>query len=84
MSDHLGKLSLGLRVYWEAWHTVRRQYHPDQIAETQRKRLQRLIQHCGTIKYYRELFKQADVKFDLIRSVDDLVKIPTLSRQELR
>jgi len=84
MNGYIGKFSLGMGVYWQAWQTVRRQYHPDQILKTQRKRLHRLIQHCSTIKYYRELFKQANLQPDLIRSAEDLVRIPTLSRQELR
>jgi len=84
MSSYLDKFSLGLGVYWQAWHTTRRQYHPDQIKKVQEKRLHELIQHCATIKYYRELFKQANIRPSQIRSVEDLAMIPTLPRQELR
>ncbi|TMA30780.1 MAG: glycosyltransferase [Deltaproteobacteria bacterium] len=57
----------------------------EQIEHLQLRRLRRLVQHASEhVGYYRELFLTAGITPDSIRTLDDLRRIPVLSKQALR
>jgi len=48
-------------------------------------RLQHLIRHAYyTVPYYHEIFRRNNLKPDDIKNSEDLVKLPVLSRSEVR
>jgi phenylacetate-CoA ligase len=56
-----------------------------EIEQLQLRRLRRLLAHASDhVGYWRELFQTSSVDVDQIRSVDDLQRIPILSKQVLR
>jgi phenylacetate-CoA ligase len=85
MIELLGKIELGIQTYREACRASRRQYDPDEIRKIQNTRLRKLIHYCcKNIKYYKEVFRQAGVEPENIKTVDDLGSIPVLTKKELR
>jgi phenylacetate-CoA ligase len=85
MNDALSRIAWTLGTYGEARRAVRRQFDPDRIRAVQNARLQRLVCYCASsIKYYRELFAQAGIDPQQIRTADDLERIPFLTKEELR
>jgi len=47
--------------------------------------LRRLVSHaCSTVPYYRDLFREAGVKPEDVRGIDDLAKIPLTTRRDLQ
>ncbi|MBI4518492.1 MAG: glycosyltransferase [Deltaproteobacteria bacterium] len=58
---------------------------PGELAQLQLRRLQRLVQHAyDHVGWYREQFQAAGVTPRDVRSLDDLRRLPLLSKQELR
>ena len=58
---------------------------PRDIESLQRRNLRCLIKHAfETVPYYRRLFREAGLVPDNIREPKDLVKLPILTKQELR
>ena len=85
MSGVWRKAEYVLGTYWEAGWAMRRQYSGQRIRSVQNERLRRLLSYSFCrVKYYREAFEQAGVTPDQIRSVDDLPRLPILTKQELR
>src|SRR5207249_2471610 len=59
--------------------------HPDELADLQTRRLQRLVRHAYQhVGYYRELLETAGIAPDDVRSLDDLARLPVLGRHALR
>src|SRR5438309_1513162 len=57
----------------------------EEVEQLQLKRLRRLVHHAEAhVGYYRELFQTAGVTPESIRSLDDLRRIPVLTKQVLR
>jgi len=55
------------------------------IKELQEKRLRRLIKHAyETVPYYHRIFRKNKLNFNDIKSLDDLAKLPILSRENVR
>jgi len=85
MNKILGKIGLGMETYRQAYLAVRRQFEPSKITMVQNLKLQRLIHYSfHHIKYYRELFEREGIKPEQIKTAGDLVKIPLLTKEELR
>ncbi len=85
MSNIATKIWWTAAGYAEARRAMARQSDPQRIRAIQDIRLQRLVRHCAThIKYYQELFAQAGIRPEQIRAIDDLPRIPLLTKQELR
>lgn len=65
------------------WELNRHQWWPaDRLRELQDRRVRALIQHAyARVPYYRQLFHERGLSPDDIRSVDDLARIPILTRQ---
>lgn len=58
-------------------------YTRNEIKSYQEERLQKLIRYaCKTIPYYKNLFKQNNLHPKDIRNLDDLKKIPILTRKK--
>jgi phenylacetate-CoA ligase len=70
----------------------RKYYHPDiermnrkEIRQLQNERLRWQIRRClAKSEFYREKFRKAGLKAAHIRTVDDLVHVPVVTKQELR
>ena len=85
MAACLEKINLTLTTYYKAWQFIRRQNDPDRIAKVQNEKLRMLIIYCyENIKYYRELFDEHSIRPDDIKTVADLVKVPVLTKEQLR
>ena len=57
----------------------------EELEELQMKRLRRLLHHAQAhVGYYRELFQRAGITPESIRTLDDLRRIPVLTKQALR
>ena len=54
------------------------------VMDTQSRRLQKLMKKAYKIPFYRERFDAAGVKPEDIKTADDLVKLPVLTKDELR
>lgn len=58
---------------------------PEQHALSTSERLRRFVHRAATtVPYYRELFVQADVAQDAVRSVQELRRLPLLDRETVR
>ena len=85
MATSLEKLNLTAHTYYKGWQFIKRQNSPDQITKVQNEKLQKLIAYCfKNIKYYRELFDEHRLKPADIKTAADLVKVPVLTKNELR
>jgi phenylacetate-CoA ligase len=57
----------------------------DELAELQVRRLRRLVQHANDhVGYWREVLRTAGVTADDLRTLDDLRRIPSLTKHALR
>ena len=85
MSSTITKVMWTLATYAEAQRAIRRQSDPERIRKTQNTRLRALLRHCAdNVKYYTERFHQAGVDPGQIRTVEDLHRVPFLTKEELR
>lgn len=58
---------------------------PDKIRQLQERKLRRLIAHAyHHVPYYRETFDRLQLRPSDIRTVDDLAKLPFLSKDDVR
>ena len=85
MNSLLNKIGLTLATYHEARAAIRRQRDYGRLIEVQNTRLRRLIRFAGAhIKYYQEVFGEAGVDPGKITTVEDLAKVPILTKQQLK
>jgi len=58
---------------------------PEEIQRYQEKRLQELLQYLNTASpFYRALFSKYNIRPEEIRGVDDLIRIPVTSKEDLQ
>jgi phenylacetate-CoA ligase len=58
---------------------------PSDIRKLQEQRLRKLVRHAyAHVAYYREAFKKAGLKPKDIRTIEDLQKLPLLSKDDVR
>lgn len=56
-----------------------------QVRELQELKLKRLLNHCyNHVPYYRELFDRNQIEIDDIKTIEDLTKLPFLSKNDVR
>lgn len=82
----LGDLVYGSRVA-SKFNELRHNEHlsSEQLKALQQKKLQKLIHHCyETVPYYTRLFDQLGITPDMIKTPDDLQKLPPLTKQLIR
>jgi len=85
MMTFLDNVEFGLHTYYQAQRAIRRQYDLGEIRRIQSAKLKRVIHYCSdNIKYYKEVFQQAGVNPDKIKTSEDLYSIPILTKKELR
>ncbi|RLI91926.1 MAG: phenylacetate--CoA ligase [Candidatus Altiarchaeales archaeon] len=57
----------------------------DKLIKLQEERLRKIVRYCyDNCRFYRERFKDAGIKPDDIKTIDDLTKIPFTTKQDLR
>jgi phenylacetate-CoA ligase len=79
------KTNLALTTCRRARQFIKRQDNPGLISRVQNEKLQKLISYCyENIKYYRELFDRHRIRPDDIKLAADLVKVPVLTKEQLR
>lgn len=60
-------------------------FSPEQIRQYQFERLKSLIEHAyNTVPYYRKLYDTHGVKPEEIKNLDDISKLPILTREEVQ
>lgn len=60
-------------------------YKPDELIKMQEKKLRALIKHAYfNVPYYHKLFRDINLSYEDIRTIDDLKKIPTLTKDDIR
>jgi len=70
--------------FYNSYHTWLRLF-PEEIRSRQLEKLQKLVQHAYRhIPWYRNVFDQAGLKPQDIRSQDDLRNLPPLTREAIR
>ncbi|MBP1910656.1 phenylacetate--CoA ligase family protein [Methanolobus bombayensis] len=77
--SHLKKALYLSKLMKQQWLT------PSEIQEIQNKKIRNIIKHAYTnIPFYRQKFKAAGISPDDIRTVDDLIKVPITTKEELK
>jgi phenylacetate-CoA ligase len=66
------------------WDKPMETISPHDLRDLQLKRLKETVSRCQSIPYYRNVFKQAGITPDDIRTLDDLTKIPFTRKVNLR
>jgi len=58
---------------------------PEQLRQLQNEKLARLVEHSyATVPFYREVFDSRGLRPEDVRTVDDLVKLPIVTKAEIR
>ena len=58
---------------------------PDELKKYQEKRLRALIKHAYfNVPYYHRIFKENNIDYEDIKSIEDLKKIPLLTKDDIR
>jgi phenylacetate-CoA ligase len=59
--------------------------HPSDIRQLQELRLRRMIRHAyHHVPYYAELFERLRIRPDEVQTIEDLARLPVLSRDDVR
>ncbi len=67
------------------YHSEIEKMNPKAVRELQNERLRWQVRRClAKSEFYQEKFKKAGVKASHIKTVDDLVHVPVVTKQELR
>lgn len=67
------------------WNTSKECMSREQMRELQGKRLQKLVVYVyHNVPFYRQKMQEMDLSPDDIRSIDDIVKLPFTTKQDLR
>ena len=84
MPLHKWMITRKTRVYYDElkrsqWLT------PEEIRELQEMKLRRVVRHAAVhVRYYRELFAKKKIDPESIKTLDDLRKLPLLSKEDVR
>lgn len=84
-------LYLNARYGNKNWHSYYQElrenqwWSPDKIAELQLERLKALLRHAyQNVPYYSQRFAEAGLHPDDIKTLDDLAKLPILTKRDIR
>ena len=81
MQPLLNKLNRTILSHWYYFHLNVTQYSEDKIKKIQEVKLHKLLSYCCQhIKYYQEAFRGIDA----IQGLEDLAKLPILTKQQIR
>ena len=77
---------IGRRLLAELWMRARgARMRAPALRRLREAKLRRLVRHAGTtVPLYRDLWRRAGVDLDEIRTVEDLVRLPTVTREQLQ
>jgi len=81
---------MNLSIYLNAPSMIRRirrniQLRPAELRTLQTRKIRALVKHCyDHVPYYRSLFKEAALRPEDVKSIDDLDKIPSTSKNDIR
>lgn len=75
-----------LRAYYFLRSAIKRAYWPrKKLMEFQNKRLREIIRYAyDNVPFYHEKFRQAGLRPDDVKNVDDLSKLPIIRREEVK
>ncbi|MEM2506184.1 MAG: phenylacetate--CoA ligase family protein [Nitrososphaeria archaeon] len=75
-----------LRAYYYLRSAIKRAYWPrKKLVEFQNKRLREIIRYAyENVPFYHEKYRQAGLRPDDVRTVDDLSKLPIIRRDEVK
>lgn len=60
-------------------------YKPEEIKELQEKKLRALIKHTYfNVPYYHKIFKDRNLSYQDIKTIEDLQKLPLLTKEDIR
>lgn len=79
--------ALGLFPGYDAIKVLERNIwkNKEEVMALQIEKLQKLLNHCyETVPYYRDIFNEIGIKPEDIRTVDDLKRLPVLTREIIR
>jgi len=82
----LGDKIIGTSVMkYYHWLQKTQWWSPKQLQEFQNSRLQLLIKHVvNDVPYYKRLFSDMGISVNDIQNIDDLVKLPILTKKDIR
>jgi phenylacetate-CoA ligase len=82
----VGDLALGTSVMrYYRWFQKTQWWSPERLVELQNEKLKNLIKHAYTnVPYYRNMFDTLDLPLTGIQNVQDLGKLPILTRDKIR
>lgn len=82
----MGDLALGTSVMrYYRWLQKTQWWSPEQLVELQNEKLKNLIKHAYTnVPYYRNMFDTLDLPLTGIQNVQDLGKLPILTKDKIR
>ena len=80
------ELSQGTRIQkYLKWLNKTQWWKPEQLEELQNKKLRALIKHAyEKVPYYHRIFKERGLTSNDIKTVEDLQKLPILTKDEIR
>jgi phenylacetate-CoA ligase len=87
MFDKLQKKAVNVLLFFDLFKLNRKRPTEQdfvRLKKIQEKRLRKLMKKAYEIPFYRERFDRAGVKPEDIRTAEDLVKLPPLTKDELR
>ncbi|WP_138419843.1 phenylacetate--CoA ligase family protein [Aquibacillus sediminis] len=70
--------------FWEVFNEFekRKNWSYEQMCEFRDRRLREIVKHCyETVPYYNRVFNQYGINYESIRTVDDLKKLPILTKE---
>jgi phenylacetate-CoA ligase len=75
-----------INVFWDLYQLRKSQWlNPKELKNLQEKRLRNIIRHAyKNVKFYHKLFDSIRLKPDDIKNVEDLQKIPILTKQDVQ
>ncbi len=75
-----------LRKAWNLYHLMKSQWQPyEELSDLQNKKLRAIIRHAyENVPFYRQKFNSAGVSPEDIKTVDDLLKLPITTKQEVK
>lgn len=77
---------LGFSIYTHLKFLNKSQWWPESdLKEFQNEKLRALIKHAyENVPYYNDLFKEKEITTEDIKTIDDLVKLPILTKETIR
>ena len=72
-----------LKYYFVDINNLRR-FNEIQLKRFRDKKFRKIIKYAFTIPMYNELYEKAGISFDDIRSLDDITRLPIISKDDIK